>query len=172
MGSTRKRTAVEWLGQLHYQVCNGGLEQACYNGYVDGVIGAYGSFGEWVEALKSEVSGESGRKAVEAAEMISGGVDKISLTRCCPDCGGSGSIRYEEEDEDGESVECEETCTECNGSGTIDVETYAEVDFEGQPGVDAWDDEYYSRVDSDAIDDLTGQSHTHSVILDAIAASA
>lgn len=162
MGSTRKHTAVEWLGQLHYQVCNGGLEQACYNGYVDGVIEAYGSFGEWVEALKSEVPGEPGRKAVEAAEMISEGVGRVSLTRCCPDCGGSGSIRYEEDDE--------ETCTECNGNGIIDVDTYAEVEFEGQPGVDAWNDEYYSRVDSDAIDDLTGQSHTHSVILDAIMA--
>ena len=43
MGSTRKLTAVEWLGNLHYQVCNGGLEQACYNGYVDGA-------GNWRDA--------------------------------------------------------------------------------------------------------------------------
>ena len=162
-----KHTALEWLGQLHYQICNGGLSQACFNGYVDRLIEAYGSVDAWVDSLKRELGDdEHAVKAVDAARLIATGVAGISMSRICPDCEGAGSIRYEEEDDDGESVECEDTCTECGGSGMLDVDTYAEVDFEIQGKLTTWDGEYYSKVDSDTIDDLTNQSHNHSVILD------
>ena len=169
--ATKEFTAVEWLGQLHYQICNGGIEQACFNGYIDDLIEAYGSVDAWADALQQELGDtEAGRKATEAARFISEGVDGISLSKSCPDCDGSGYLTYEEEDEDGEPVTVEETCSECNGSGIIDVDRYADVDFE-HFGVDNWDHEYYTLVDSDFIDDLTHQSHNHSVVLDAIQAA-
>ena len=39
-----------------------------------------------------------------------------------------------------------------------------DADFEDN----GWDDSYYQEIDLDTIDDLTKQSHTHSVVLDAI----
>ena len=149
--ATKEFTAVEWLGQLHYQICNGGMAQACFNGYIDDLIEAYGSVDDWANALKHELGDtEAGRKATEAAQFIVKGVDGISLSKSCPDCDGSGYLQYEEEDEDGETVTVEETCCECNGSGIIDVDRYADVDFE-HFGVDNWDHEYYTLVDSDLI---------------------
>lgn len=160
------QTALEWLRDLHYQICNGGMAQACYNGYVDDVIDAYGDFESWVEQLKNEVdeSTKEGQMAIKAATMIANKVKEIPLTQNCGYCGGSGYTTYENENEDGEYVTEEETCSECNGDGTVEVEDYKDVDFEN----DGWDDSYYQEIDSDIIDDLTKQSHTHSVVLDAI----
>jgi hypothetical protein len=69
-----EHTALYWLGHLHYQICNGGIAQACYNGYVDDVIEAYGSFDDWVAALKTEIgnSDDASRKALDAARLIVG----------------------------------------------------------------------------------------------------
>ena len=162
-----KLTAVEWLRDLHYQICNGGMAQACFNGYIDDLIETYGSADCWVNALKKEVGDtEVGRKAVDAAELIVKGISLISLTNNCPECYGSGYIQYEEEDDDGEPISVEETCPECGGWGTRDVDCYADVEFEFQHVVFKWDSEYYDKVDTDAIDDLTGQSHNHSIVLD------
>ena len=160
------QTALGWLRDLHYQICNGGIAQACYNGYVDDVIEAYGNFESWVEQLKNEVdeSTKEGQMAIKAATMIANKVKEIPLTQNCGYCGGSGYTTYEDENEDGEYVTEEETCTECNGEGTIDVDDYKDADFEDT----GWDDSYYEEIDSDTIDDLTKQSHTHSVVLDAI----
>lgn len=159
-------SAIDWLGNLHYQICNGGIAQACYNGYVDDVIDVYGSFAKWVEELKNEVdeSTEEGQMAIKAAKMIAQKVNEIPLTQTCGYCGGSGYTTYEDENEDGEYVTEEETCSECNGDGTIEVEDYKDADFEDT----GWDDSYYQEINSDLIDDLTKQSHTHSVVLDAI----
>ena len=96
--------------------------------------------------------------------MIANKVKEIPLTQNCGYCGGSGYTTYENENEDGEYVTEEETCSECNGDGTIEVEDYKDADFEDT----GWDDSYYQEIDSDVIDDLTKQSHTHSVVLDAI----
>lgn len=163
----RKFTALEWLGHLHYQICNGGLAQACMNGYVDDLIEAYGSFDGWVADLKQQLgnASDTSRKALAAARLISEGVSRVSLSKPCPDCDGSGYLTYEEEDDEGNPITTEETCRECNGSGILDVDRYEDVDFE-YFGVDNFDSEYYDSVDSDAIDDLTNQSHNHSVVLD------
>lgn len=160
------QTALEWLRDLHYQICNGGIAQACYNGYVDDVIDAYDNFESWVEQLKNEVdeSTKEGQMAIKAATMIANKVKEIPLTQNCGYCGGSGYTTYEDENEDGEYVTEEETCSECNGEGTIEVDDYKDADFEDN----GWDDSYYQEIDSDIIDDLTNQSHTHSVVLDAI----
>ena len=160
------QTALEWLRDLHYQICNGGIAQACYNGYVDDVIDAYGNFESWVEQLKNEVdeSTKEGEMAIKAATMIANKVKEIPLTQNCGYCGGSGYTTYEDENEDGEYVTEEETCSECNGEGTIEVDDYKDADFEDN----GWDDSYYQEIDLDTIDDLTKQSHTHSVVLDAI----
>lgn len=160
------QTALEWLRDLHYQICNGGIAQACYNGYVDDVIDAYGNFESWVEQLKNEVdeSTKEGEMAIKSATMIANKVKEIPLTQNCGYCGGSGYTTYEDENEDGEYVTEEETCSECNGEGTIEVDDYKDADFEDN----GWDDSYYQEIDLDTIDDLTKQSHTHSVVLDAI----
>ena len=165
-------TAVEWLGHLHYQICNGGLAQACMNRYVDDLIEAYGSFDDWVAALKQEIGNESdtSRKALEAARLITKGVAGISMSRNCTECGGSGYLTYEDEDDEGNPVTTEETCSECSGSGIVDVDRYEDVEFE-YFGPQDFDSEYYDTVDSDAIDDLTHQSHNHSVVLDMLQAA-
>lgn len=171
-----KKTAVDWLGDLHYQICNGGMSQACYNGYVDDVIEAYGSFDEWVDSLTKELAGkENADKVIEVAKFIAKGVSEISMTKNCPDCDGSGYTTYEEENEDGETETHEETCCECGGSGVLDVDCYRDVDFDVGGCYYTWDKEYYALVDKDnigdVIDDLTHQSHTHSIVLDAIKAA-
>lgn len=151
---------------MHYQICNGGIEQACYNGYVDDVIDAYGSFDKWVAQLKNEVdeSTKEGQMAIKAATMISNEVNSISKVKDCGDCGGSGYNEFEEEDEDGEITTTEEPCPYCNGDGFYDVDKYSDADIDEN----GWDSKYYTEIDSDVIDDLTNQSHTHSVVLDAI----
>lgn len=170
-----KKTAVDWLGDLHYQICNGGMAQACYNNYVDDVIEAYGSFDEWVDALTKELAGnKDADKVIEVAKYIAKGVDEISMSKGCSECGGSGYTTYEEENEDGEPETHEETCCECGGSGILDVDKYCDVDFDVGGCHYKWDSEYYALVDKDnvgdLIDDLTHQSHTHSIVLDAIKA--
>ena len=168
-----KKTAVDWLGDLHYQICNCGMSQACSNGYVDDVIEAYGSFDEWVDALKKELAdNKDAEKVLEVAKFIAKGVSEISMTKGCSECGGSGYTTYEEENEDGETETHEETCCECGGSVVLDVDCYRDVDFDVGGCYYTWDNEYYALVDKDkigdVIDDLTHQSHTHSIVLDAI----
>lgn len=161
-----QKTALDWLRDLHYQICNGGIGQACYNGYVDDVIDAYGDFESWVDKLKKEVdeTTNEGKMAIKAATMISNIVNNISKVKDCGECGGSGYNEFEEEDEDGEITTTEEPCPYCNGDGYYDVDKYSEADIDEN----GWDSEYYTEIDSDVIDDLTNQSHTHSVVLDAI----
>lgn len=161
-----QKTALDWLRDLHYQICNGGIGQACYNGYVDDVIDAYGDFESWVDQLKKEVdeTTNEGKMAIKAATMISNIVNNISKVKECGECGGSGYNEFEEEDEDGEITTTEERCPYCNGDGYYDVDKYSEADIDEN----GWDSEYYTEIDSDVIDDLTNQSHTHSVVLDAI----
>ena len=159
-------SAIDWLGHLHYQICNGGMAQACYNGYVDDVIDVYGSFNKWVEELKKEVdeSTEEGKMAIKAATMIAQKVDDIPKVKNCMDCDGSGYTEYEEEDEDGETQTIEEPCDTCGGQGFYDVDDYKDVDLDD----DNWDNRYYTEIESEPIDKLTNQSSTHSVVLDAI----
>lgn len=169
----QKKTALDWLGDLHYQICNGGMAQACYNNYVDNVIEAYGTFDEWVDALTKELAGKKDAdKVIEVAKFIAQGVAKISMTKNCPYCDGAGYTTYEEENEDGEPESHEETCSECGGSGLIDVDKYCDVDLDCGFYHYPWDSEYYALVDKDnvgdLIDDLTHQSHTHSIVLDVI----
>lgn len=169
----QKKTALDWLGNLHYQICNGGMAQACSNGYVDDVIEAYGTFDEWVDALTKELAGKKDAdKVIEVAKYIAKGVDEISMSKGCSECGGSGYNTYEEENEDGETETHEETCCECGGSGILDVDKYCDVDFDVGGCHYHWDSEYYALVDKDnvsnIIDDLTHQSHTHSIVLDVI----
>lgn len=159
-------TAIDWLGNLHYQICNGGMAQACFNGYVDDVIDVYGSFDKWVAQLKKEVdeSTEEGQMAIKAATMIAQKVDDIPKVKNCMDCDGSGYTEYEEEDEDGETQTIEEPCDTCGGQGFYDVDDYRDVDLDD----DNWDNKYYTEIESEPIDKLTNQSSTHSVVLDAI----
>lgn len=149
------------------------MAQACSNGYVDDVIEAYGTFDEWVDALTKELAGKKDAdKVIEVAKFIANGVSKIFMTKNCGYCDGAGYTTYEDEDEDGETVTHEETCCECGGSGIIDVDKYCDVDFDVVGYHYHWDSEYYALVDKDnvsnIIDDLTHQSHTHSIVLDVI----
>lgn len=99
--------------------------------------------------------------------MIANAIDQTDMVTSCQDCGGSGEIEYEE-DEDG-NIEYE-TCSCCNGEGTFSVDMFNNVSFyDGlNDWTDEWNSKYYNQINSDIIDDLTNQSHTHSVVLDAI----
>lgn len=159
--------AIEWLGALHYQICNGGLEQACYNGYIDRLIEEWDNASLWVEALEKEVDERTkeGKAAIAAANMIDKAINDLEMIVVCQDCGGDGY--YYEENEDGESEEY--PCDNCDGEGSFGTDTFADIDFEFyNEWVNKWDSEYYTKIDMDAIDDLTGQSHTHSVVLDSM----
>lgn len=149
--------ALSLLSDLHYQICNGGLAQACYNGYIDD-LDSYGGL-DFIKDIIEECGKNS--DAAVAASMIVDAMNKISLVKRCPECDGNGEL--EDEDEDGDVHS--ETCRECDGEGTVSADDYSEIDVD-MPWMDQWDEQYYNTVDSDAIDDLTGQSHTHSVALD------
>ena len=165
--SEENLSALDWLRDLHYQICNGGLEQACDNGYVDRLLENYDSAEAWVDALEEELNLEtpSEKECVKAADMIAKAIDKIEYVQECPDCGGEGS--WTEEDEDGESYT--ETCSRCNGEGEIDCDSAADVDFSVYNSwADEWDSMYYKEINSDLVDDATEQSHNHSRVLDMV----
>lgn len=144
--------ALEILGEVHYQICNGGFSQACYNGYIDKI----NDFGpdEWIEELIDESGKHS--PAVKAAKMIVDAMQSMTLSTDCHECDGEGYIEWDEDDE--------RRCHVCNGEGSIDVDSYSEVG--DKPWMNKWDEKYYKEIDLDAIDDLTQQSHNHSVYFD------
>ena len=157
-------TLLKWL---HYQICNGGLEQAAENGYIDRLF----NYGEdkFIDDVKQavDVSTDAGAACLKAALMIANAADQLQLTKICPDCYGYGE--YETEDDFGEPTT--ERCSLCNGDGTLGVSDYSDIDFgsgSGNEWTDSWDSKYYKEIDSNLVDDATGQSHTHSVVLDAI----
>ena len=159
--------AVNILANMHYQICNGGWEQACYNGYVD-ELDEYG-VSRWEKELETEFADSPLlEKVKKVVELIKTAMKQTVMEKNCPDCNGEGSW---EEDEEGYQSSHTEYCSNCDGDGTVSVDTYDEVDFGSGTAngwADDWDSNYYEQVDSDTIDDITGQSHTHSVILDAI----
>ena len=162
--------AVKILANLHYQICNGGWEQACYNGYVD-ELNNYG-VKKWEKDLETEFAKSPLLKKVKKViELIKSAMEQTVMERNCPECNGAGSWEETEEDEDGYEESHTEYCDNCDGDGVIEVETYDRVDFgsgTANDWSDAWDNNYYEQVDSDTIDDITKQSHTHSVVLDTI----
>ena len=96
-------------------------------------------------------------------------LDEVQKTRVCSECGGEGQIQEEDEYGDVEYSEC----SYCNGNGTIEVDSYADADFgdfSDNQWDDKWDEKYY-QLNGDMIDDATGQTHTHSVVLDALRAA-
>lgn len=160
-------SALELLGALHYQICNGGIEQAAGNGYLD-TLNEYG-YNKFIMDLRNlfDVSTDAGAACLDAAVKIIDACEEIQMCKICQDCGGSGE--WEFEDEYGDSRF--DTCDLCNGEGTLSVDRFSDVDFEvgtGNEWTDNWDSEYYKEINSDLIDDATNQSHTHSVLLDAI----
>ena len=162
--------AVNILANLHYQICNGGWEQACYNGYVD-ELDDYG-VAKWEKELETEFANSPLlEKVKKVVELIKSAMKQTVMERNYPDCNGEGSWEETEEDEDGYENSHTEYCSNCDGDGTVSVETYNDVDFgsgTANDWADNWDSNYYEQVDSDTIDDITKQSHTHSVVLDAI----
>jgi len=162
--------AVNILANLHYQICNGGWGQACYNGYVD-ELDDYG-VAKWEKELETEFANSPLLEKIKiAVKLIKSAMKQTVMERICPECNGEGSWEETEEDEDGYENSRTEYCSSCNGDGTVSVDTYNDVDFgrgTANDWADSWDSNYYERVDSDTIDDITKQSHTHSVALDAI----
>ena len=162
--------AVKILANLHYQICNGGWEQACYNGYVD-ELNNYG-VKKWEKDLETEFAKSPLLKKVKKViELIKSAMEQTVMVRNCPDCNGAGSWEETEEDEDGYEESHTEYCDKCDGDGVVGVKTYDRVDFgsgTANDWADAWDSNYYEQVDSDTINDITKQSHTHSVVLDTI----
>lgn len=178
-----KYGAIQYAGWVHYQICNGGFNQMAMNGYAD-ELEDYG-FTDFIEKLKEELI-EAGYKSgskeyvtmVTAMEYVTDILDK-TVKRCeCNDCAGTGTqtVMVENEDDDGEIVETEETeeCSWCNGRGYFDCDRFSNCDkITGEHGndkddfgVDDIDNHYYDTFDSEVIDDVTNQSHNHSVVLD------
>lgn len=164
--------AVNLLGQLHYQICNGGWAQACQNGYVD-TLDEY-PFLKWKDELEEEFKDSPLlEKIKKAIELIRSAMDSTQKEEVCGNCNGEGSWEEDdEEDEDGYVSTHTERCYSCDGEGTLSVDTFRETDFDRSFGLNDWasdwDSKYYEEIDSDTIDDITKQSHTHSVVLDAI----
>lgn len=164
------------LRHLHYQICNGGLCQCCINHYIDDVIEAYGSMENYTAELKNAVdlNTDEGKEAVKCAEMITKAVNNIDLEYSCGDCNGSGEVEeeVEEENDDGEieMVSKTEECCWCNGKGTFECESYADAGFDYYVNSweAEWDSQYYHEINSELIDNLTNQSHNHSIVLDMI----
>lgn len=159
--------ALELLGALHYQICNGGIEQAANNGYLD-ILNEYG-YNKFIMDLRNlvDISTDAGAACLDAAVEIIDACEEIQMCKLCQDCDGSGE--YESEDEYGDSIS--DTCDLCNGEGTLSVDRFSDVDFgdgTGNEWTDDWDSKYYEKINSDLIDDATNQSHTHSDLLDAI----
>ena len=163
------KTALNLLRNLHYQVYNGGLQQCAMNGYLDDLVD-YGT-NQFIADIRKEidVSTDAGAECLKAAQMFVNVLDKITMTKMCGDCGGSGEM--EEEDEYGETTYT--SCPYCNGQGSETVDEIRDVDIgrDTENSWDSeWDDEYY-KLNGDLIDDATGQTHTHSVVLDALRAA-
>lgn len=169
-----EKSAIDYAGNVHYQIYNGGFAQMMFNGYADG-IEEYG-YKEFLQKLSAELK-EAGYKEDSKEYMSLFGamsyvvnvLMKFDKHRECEHCGGSGYVEYEDEetDEDGDTYTTtnEEECDYCNGEGTYEVETFAECDGDY---TDDYDSYYYSEFDGDVIDDVTEQSHNHSVFLDVI----
>ena len=147
--------AVKILANIHYQICNGGWEQACYNGYVD-ELNTYG-VKKWEKDLETEFAKSPLLKKVKKViELIKLAMEQTVMERMCPECNEESHTEY---------------CDNCDGDGVVGVKTYDDVDFgsgTANDWADNWDSNYYEQVDSDTIDDITKQSHTHSVVLDTI----
>ena len=160
------KTALNLLRNLHYQVYNGGIQQCAMNGYLDD-LEDYGT-NQFIADLRNEidVSTDAGAECLKAAQMFVNVLDEVQKTRVCSECGGEGQIQEEDEYGDVEYSEC----SYCNGNGTIEVERYSDADFgdfSDNQWDDKWDEKYY-QLNGDMIDDATGQTHTHSVVLDAL----
>lgn len=163
------KTALNLLRNLHYQVYNGGIQQCAMNGYLDD-LEDYGT-NQFIADLRNEidVSTDAGAECLKAAQMFVNVLDEVQKTRVCSECGGDGQIQEEDEYGDVEYSEC----SYCNGNGTIEVDRYADADFgdfSDNQWDDKWDEKYY-ELNGDMIDDATGQTHTHSVVLDALRAA-
>ena len=159
-------TALNLLRNLHYQVYNGGIQQCAKNGYLDD-LEDYGT-NQFIADIRNEidVSTDAGAECLKAAQMFVDVLDEVKKTRICQDCGGDGQMQEEDEYGDVEYSDC----PYCNGEGTIEVDRYADADFDDfsdNGWHDKWDEKYY-QLNGDMIDDATGQTHTHSVVLDAL----
>ena len=166
--------ALTLLRQLHYQICNGGFAQACGNGCID-KLAKYG-MDKFREDLAKEypLTTEEGKTIDTMCDLISEAMASTNMQKECGYCNGTGQITYSEENDDGEEVEGYECCPDCNGDGTIMVESFADVEFSyttDNSWDDEWDAKYYEKVSDEIIDRITNQSHTHSVVLDAINAT-
>lgn len=145
--------AVKILANLHYQIYNGGWEQACYNGYVD-ELNNYGVT-KWEKDLETEFAKSPLLKKVKKViELIKLAMEQTVMVRNCPDCNGEGSWEETEEDEDGYEESHIEYCDKCDGDGVVGVKTYDRVDFgsgTANDWADNWDSNYYEQVDSKLI---------------------
>jgi len=136
------------LGNLNYQIGNGGFRQWVDNGYgteINNVIEVLEEVGtanahkviEMLEMLKSFL-----RKGAENKGCFSTYWIQEETTEECSECGGSGYIQEEEEDEEGNINESEERCSNCHGSGLC--EGPEEDSPEGLEIAERYDHEYYA----------------------------
>ena len=114
------------LGNMNYQVENGGWEQWVYNGYCT----AYPILMEALEIMDTEnakkiikmverVGEDLYDEVLEGTEEDKGcGGDYIDKNKhSCYDCDGIGTVYTEDYDDDGELIEEEEICSQCDGQG-------------------------------------------------------
>lgn len=122
------------MGNLNYQVCNGGFAQWDDNGYSDDLEalkeicdkGIELGLSDFVELKKILLDFEDVPEERHYTDIVT-----------CSDCKGKGY--FNEEDEEGEEIEV--NCYECDGTGKVDEETdnWDEIREE----LDSLDNRYY-----------------------------
>lgn len=149
--------AKQMLRDLVYQVNNGGFAQYCWNGYADELLD-YVKSHDIIKEL-----GDLGCPAdgIAAMKKVIEFLQSNEPMEECPYCNGTGSL--EEEDENGDIEEG--ICYECGGEGSIHSKNWANSDIGIFHEVGTFEKWFYS-LNMYELDDWTGQSHTHSVMMD------
>lgn len=152
MSLEAKQNQAVLLGNLNYQIGNGGFRQWVDNGYgteIDNVLAVLGEVGTanahkvigMLESLRPFL-----REGAENRGCFSTYWIQEETEEECSECNGSGYIQNEEdEDEEGNINEHEERCDCCNGSGYC--EGPEEDSSEGIELAEKYDNEYYALKD-------------------------
>lgn len=136
------------LGNMNYQVCNGGWIQWCDNGYCTELLALRKILLEMNTEMSNHIVVMLDKVAETLKdEVLHGGVSKgfggyyfadmEPEEEDCYECGGDGYIV----DEDDEGNETKETCSHCGGDGYITTEP-------SHPDFDSINSEYYTFNDA------------------------
>lgn len=134
---TPKHKVAVQLGNMNYQVCNGGWSQWHGNGYSEDLE-------DIIELVKKGVALKI--KHFDSLLNILTNINNLgnpedyndTEEHTCFECGGTGVTTYYDDDDN----ECEEVCSECGGDGTWEEDIDGEEVYNEM--LSEYDDEYYN----------------------------